>query len=90
MEIDDNADMLTTMRQYLGEFDPDSGPVDSSGSGQQVQLIVAWKTYLQTFDDLCQVRKIANADKKPLLLLLGGKIVAHDVTSSCKRILFQE
>jgi hypothetical protein len=60
---------LDTMRQYLSEFDPDTGPVDSPPTSQ---LLVAWTTYVQTFDDLCQVQKIPEVDRKPLLLLLGG------------------
>lgn len=60
---------LASMRQYLCEFDPDTGPVASPPSSQ---LHSAWTTYVQAFEDLCQVQNIAENNKKPLFLLLGG------------------
>ena len=43
---------LATMRQYLSEFDPDTGPVNSPPASQ---LHSAWMTYVTAFEDLCQV-----------------------------------
>ena len=60
---------LASMREYLCEFDPDTGPVASPPSSQ---LHSAWTTYVQAFEDLCQVQNIPENNKKPLFLLLGG------------------
>jgi len=60
---------LASMRHYLCEFDPDSGPV---GGGAASQLHTAWMTYVQAFEDLCQVQNVAEANRQPLFLLLGG------------------
>merc|ERR1712223_334273 len=60
---------LASMRHYLREFDPDSGPV---GGGAASQLHTAWMTYVQAFEDLCQVQNVAEANRQPLFLLLGG------------------
>ena len=60
---------LASMRHYLCEFDPDSGPV---GGGAASQLHTAWMTYVQAFEDLCQVQNVSEANRQPLFLLLGG------------------
>ena len=57
------------MKSISGEFDPDSGPVDSAPCAQ---LSEAWNTYVQAFDDLCQVQNVGENDRKPLFLLLAG------------------
>ncbi len=61
---------LTEMRTYLSEFDPDSGPVNSGSS--VTQLHSAWMTYVQAFEDLCQVQNVPELNRKPLFLLLAG------------------
>ena len=57
------------VKSISGEFDPDSGPVDSAPCAQ---LSEAWNTYVQAFDDLCQVQNVGENDRKPLFLLLAG------------------
>ena len=60
---------LSSMRQYLCEFDPDTGPISSAPASQ---LHSAWMTYVTAFEDLCQVQNVPDVHKKPLFLLLGG------------------
>ena len=61
--------LTVALRQYICEFDPDSGPVDSAPCSN---LSESWNTYVQAFEDMCQVQNVAESDKKPLFLLLAG------------------
>ena len=65
----DGSGPLSSMRQYLCEFDPDTGPISSPPASQ---LHSAWMTYVTAFEDLCQVQNVPDVHKKPLFLLLGG------------------
>ena len=65
----DSGPLTIALRQYVCEFDPDSGPVDSAPCPQ---LSEAWNSYVQAFEDLCQVQNIPENDRKPLFLLLAG------------------
>ena len=60
---------LASMRKYLCEFDPDTGP---TSTGPTQNLHGSWTTYVQAFEDLCQVQNIPESNRKPLFLLLGG------------------
>ena len=64
-----NGLLTVALRQYICEFDPDSGPVDSAPCSN---LSESWNTYVQAFEDMCQVQNVADSDKKPLFLLLAG------------------
>ena len=68
---------LTIMRSCLPEFDPEFGPQhDPHGTSVEPDLQRAWETYLETFQDLCQVESVVldEAKKKMLLLLMGYKM----------------
>ena len=61
--------LLVVAKQYLSEFDPDSGPI---GSGPCLNLFKAWKDYFQAFEDMCQVQNVPEQNEKSLFLLLAG------------------
>ena len=61
--------LLVVAKQYLSEFDPDSGPI---GSGPCLNLFNAWKDYFQAFEDMCQVQNVPEENEKSLFLLLAG------------------
>ena len=66
---------LVTMREYLPEFDPDHGPTPTDQMPAPTDVFKAWKMYLNSFDDLCRLQGLDEADpqkKRGLLLLLAG------------------
>lgn len=62
---------LVTMRTFVGEFDPELGAADGCPA-LPTQLALSWRMYLQKFSDLCQVQNVPEANRGPLLRLLGG------------------
>ncbi len=66
-----SSSLLTMMRRFLPEFDPETGPKDPGGASEDEDgggvrlspalsrdISRAWQLYLQTFNDLCHVEKV--------------------------------
>ncbi len=62
-------DLLSKLKSFLPEFDPDRGCQDVSSD--DLDLSGHWRVFASAFDDLCRIHHVSE-DKKRILVLLAG------------------